>query len=71
MSKGAPLKGITHTHLSFHSAGFIRGDLPSKPIESHARYTQRRGAYAIETSRMSVRCKVLFTGGICRLRGRF
>lgn len=37
--------------LSFHSARFIMGDFPQKPIESHAGCTQKGGVYMIEVSR--------------------
>lgn len=40
-SKGAFLKGGTHTFVSFHNATFVRGDLPNKQVESHAGYIQR------------------------------
>lgn len=35
LSKGASLKGLTHTFVSFHNARFIRRDSYNKPIESH------------------------------------
>lgn len=38
VSKGASPQGVTHTFVSFHNAGFVRGDLPNK---LHA-----RGGYA-------------------------
>lgn len=57
--------------VSFRNAGFTRGDLLDKPTEPHAGYTQRRGAYAIEASRVNIQCKVPFTGGVYRWRGRF
>ena len=31
----------SHMFVSFHNARLIRGDLPNKPIESHAGYTQK------------------------------
>ena len=37
--------------------GLLRGDLPNKPKESYAGYTQRGGAYVIEESRASTRVK--------------
>ena len=59
----------SHTFVTFHNARFIRGDLPNKPIDSYAAYTQRGGAYMIEASRESIRCKVLVTGGVQIWRG--
>lgn len=38
----------SHTSVPFHNATFIRGELPKEPIESHAGYTHRGGAYVIE-----------------------
>lgn len=39
--------------MSSHNARVVRGNLPNKPIESHAGYTQR-GAYVIKESRVSI-----------------
>ena len=47
---------------------FIRETFPHKPVESCARNT-RRGAYAIEVSRVSTGSNVSITGGVCRWRG--
>lgn len=46
--------------LSPHNTRFIRGDLLSKPVESHAGYTER--AYTTEVSRARVWREVLVTG---------
>lgn len=55
--------------VSFSNARFIRGELSNQLIESHEGYTQRRGAYAIEVSRMSILLKVPVTGNTHRWRG--
>lgn len=40
--------------MSFHNAGFIGGNLPNTPVESHAAYTQRGAAHVTEASKASV-----------------
>lgn len=64
-----PKRSHSHTFVSFHNAKFTKGDLPNKPEESHASYTQRKGPYTIEASIVSVYCEVPVTGSICRWRG--
>lgn len=57
--------------MSFHTARLIRGNLPSKPIESQAGYVQREAAYVIEVSRVNVWHEVLVpAGSVSRYRGR-
>lgn len=55
VSKGVSPKGVTHMHLCiFTIVRYIRGDLASKPRESHRGYTQRGGAYTIQKSRKGI-----------------
>lgn len=53
-----PERSHSHMLASFHHARFIRGDLPTKPVESHTDYTKRGGARAIR----AIRCTVPITG---------
>lgn len=39
--------------MSFHNARFISGDLPNKPIELHAGFIQKGGAYEIVQSQVA------------------
>ena len=67
--RNSPWRKHSHTFVSFYNARLIRGDLPYKPIESQAGYTQRGGVSPIETKRTSQQ-KVLATACIHRWRGR-
>lgn len=51
-----PERTHSHTFVSSHKAGFLRGNLPIKPVESPAAYTQKGGDYMIEASKASVQC---------------
>ena len=65
-----PARGHSHMLVSFPSARFIRRDLPNKPIEAHAVYTQRGGAYGIEARRASAGPEVPVPSGVPRWKGR-
>lgn len=69
MSKGASLKGVTHTRLCFPTMpGLLEETSPINQVGMQV--TLREGSLAIEASRASAQCKVPVPGSSHRWRGR-